>query len=626
MRLSPLFSDGVVLQRDADVKIWGEARPGEKIVVVCGEATGETVADGEGRWEVALGALRAGGPYEMTVLAGDEKRTIRDVLVGDVWVLGGQSNMELPVRRTLDLFAEEVRNVHLPQVRQFAVPLVYDFHGPRRDVDGGRWIAATGGDVLDFSAAGFFFAKELWERFGVPVGLILTAVGGTPVEAWMSEPTLRRLGGYEALLDRCKDDVYVSETRRKDEERTQCWHRELNERDSGLREGWFRTEWVEAGWETFEVPGSWRGTHLESFRGAVWFRKTIEVPPVMAEGEALLKLGTIVDADETYVNGTLVGTTGYRYPPRRYRIPPGVLKPGVNTIAIRVVSTHNPLEFVEDMPYELVSGGLKLDLKGTWRYRTGAEAAELKPPTFFQYMPAGVYNGMIEPLRRYAVKGVLWYQGESNTHQPERYGALFREMVRDWRRLWGRDDLPWIYVQLANYAVDDGGRHGWARLRDEQRRCLDIPGTAMATAVDIGEANDLHPQDKKTLGHRLALCARKIVYGEDVVHSGPLFARMEREGRAIRLFFDHVGGGLVARGGEPLSGFEVCGPDGVFRPARAAIEEDGRTVTVWCDEVLEPVHVRYAWANNPEGANLYNREGLPASPFTTEGGEENRHD
>ena len=618
MQLSDLLSDGMVLQRDAETAVWGKTRPLRRVRVEFLGRTWETKADDLGRWKVALQHLPPGGPHEMRIVDEDgDERIIRDVLVGDVWVLGGQSNMELPVRRTLDLFAEEVRNVRLPQVRQFTVPMTYDFHGPREEVAGGRWIAAVGERVMDFSAAGFFFARELHERYGVPVGLILTAVGGTPVEAWMSEPTLRRLGGYDELLDRCKDDAYVEATQKRDEERHRRWHEELNARDAGRKEGWHRERLDTSDWGDFALPGSWRTCGLENVRGAVWFRREIEVAPSMAEGGALLRLGTVVDADETYVNGRLVGSVAYRYPPRRYPIPPGVLKPGKNTIAVRVLSIFNTGEFIRGMPYELVAGGQALDLSGTWKYRVGAVAEkELAPQTFFQYMPAGVYNGMIAPVSRYAIKGVLWYQGESNVARPEGYSRLFREMVRDWRGLWKIGDFPFIFVQLANFEDMDGGLEKWAELREQQRKCLDIPNTAMAVAIDIGEPNDLHPQDKKTLGKRLALCARRLAHGENIVHSGPLYRRMEREGEAIRVWFDHAGQGLTTRDGKEPAGFAVLGPDGIWHPARAVISGD--TVLVSHERIRDPRHVRYAWANHPADANLCNREGLPAAPFATE--------
>lgn len=684
MKLHSLLSDGMVLQRNTHVPIWGTAGSGEEIRVNFLGKIYHAVADTDGRWRVELEKLEPGGPHEMRISSGPEELVIRDILIGDVWVLGGQSNMELPVRRTLDVLAQEVAGVDLPLIRQFAVPQTYHFHGPQRELQGGRWIAADPEHVLNFSAAGFFCARELYERYQVPMGLVQTAVGGTPIEAWISEQTLRDIGGYEAVLEQCKDDDYVKATIRRDEERSRAWHSHLNDTDQGLQEGWFQASCDTADWEPIEVPGSWAGSRLEPVRGAVWYRKEFDVPASMMEGEILLKLGTIVDADDTYINGVCIGSTGYMYPPRRYPVPNGLLQPGSNTIAVRVISNQNTGAFVQDMPYKLVGGGEEIDLRGVWRYRIGTSTEALEPSTFFHYKPLGVYNGMISPLRDFPVKGILWYQGESNTGRPAGYRDLFAALVRDWRYNWGNGELPFIYVQLANFGEEDDTQVNWAELREEQRRSLEIPHTAMAVAIDVGEYNDLHPQDKKTVGQRLALCARKLAYGEEhLVHSGPMFARMEHSGEALILHFDQVGSGLTVRargeqtvpgeqnvrGGEQtvpgdgrqaaqgdgeqtvqsvgkqtipggskhtikdndeqtvsgeqparaadceLKGFAVCGADGRFLPAQAVISGD--TVIVWHEEIRQPVHARYAWSNNPAGANLYNREGLPASPFST---------
>ncbi|MGG6311355.1 sialate O-acetylesterase [Paenibacillus macerans] len=617
MKRSGILSDGMVLQRRAKVTIGGHTDASRTVQVSFRGITYSGKADADGAWKVILEDLAPGGPDEMILASGEEELVIRDILVGDVWVLAGQSNMELPVRRTLDLLAEEVRRVNLPMIRQFAVPQAYDFHAPQTDLAGGRWVPATPEEVLGFSAAGFFFAKEIHERYGVPVGLIQTAVGGTPIEAWMTERTLRDIGGYEAALEQCKDDEYVIATNQRDEERNRRWQARLNEADAGLREGWHRAAWETTGWNDFALPGSWEGSELEAVRGAVWFRREIDVPAAMAAGEAQLQLGTIVDADDAYVNGVLVGNTGYMYPPRRYTVPQGVLKPGRNTLAVRVITTHNTGAFVRDMPYKLKAGGQELDLRGIWKYRVGAATEALDAQTFFHYMPAGNYNGMISPLRQVPITGVLWYQGESNTGRPAGYANLFRAMVKDWRDTWDIGDFPVIAVQLANFGPEDERKTNWAELREEQRKGLGVPNTAMAVAIDIGEHNDLHPQDKQTLGQRLALCARRLAYGEEeLVCSGPLFAWLERLEEALRLHFDHAGSGLATRGGEPLRGFAVCGEDGAFLQADAAI--DGDTVVVKHGQIKRPVQVRYAWSNNPAGANLYNREGLPAAPFSTE--------
>lgn len=624
VKLHSLLSDGMVLQRNTNVLIWGMAGSGEEIRVTFLGQTYNAAADADGHWRVALEKLEPGGPYEMTISAESQETVIHDILIGDVWVLGGQSNMELPVRRTLDVLAEEVASVNLPFIRQFAVPQTYNFHIPQQELHGGQWIAATPEDVLSFSAVGFFFAKELHEKYQVPIGLIHAAVGGTPIEAWISERTLRDIGGYEAVLEQCKDDGYVSETKHRDEERNRIWYSHLNDTDLGLKEGWFRSSCDTSDWGDIEVPGSWSGGRLASVHGAVWFRREFDMPASMLDDEILLKLGTIVDADDTYINGVCIGNTGYMYPPRRYPVPKGLLKPGRNTIAVRMISTQNTGAFVQDMPYKLVAGRQELDLRGTWKYRIGTVTEALESQTFFQYMPSGVYNSMIAPLRDYPIKGILWYQGESNTGRPAGYSDLFACLVQDWRRNWGSGEIPFIYAQLANLGEEDDSQVNWAELREEQRKALTVPNTAMAVTIDVGEYNDLHPQDKKTVGQRLALCARKLAYGEEqLVYSGPMFKNMERtvganaadDAIAIALHFDHVGSGLTTRGGGELQGFAVCGADGRFFPADAVIFGD--TVIVKHDDIRQPVHVRYAWSNNPARANLCNREGLPASPFST---------
>lgn len=620
MITSSLISDGMVLQREAKVRIWGRCENGQDVVVKFLDQEYTAKADQEGHWSVTMEDLQPGGPYEMTVTAGSESRVIRDVLVGDVWVLGGQSNMELPVRRTLDLLADEVKDVNLPFIRHFAVPQIYNFHGPQSEVTGGKWTKAAGDEVLDFSGTGFYFARAMYERYGVPVGLIRTAVGGTPVEAWMSEETLRTYPGYGETIDQLKDDDYVASVKQREEASSRAWYHHLRESDEGLRGKWFEPDVDTSDWKAFEVPNSWKGTELEPIRGAVWFRRTFEVPESMAGQEVKLYVGTIVDADDTYVNGVHVGSTAYRYPPRRYVIPSGILKSGTNTITVRVVSTGSTGEFIEDMPYKIrAANGEEISLEGVWKYRLGTSVSAPEPVTFFQYKPAGLYNGVIAPLRNYVIRGALWYQGESNTGSPKGYNELFTDMVRDWRNNWGIGDFPFIYAQLPNFGSPESYQENshWALLRHEQRKGLaTVENAAMAVIIDVGEHNDLHPQDKKSVGERMAKCAMKLAFGEELVYSGPMYRSMEREGHAIRIHFDHTGSGLVAGGDGTLKGFVICGPDGKYLPAQAVISGD--SVIVSNEQIQEPVHVRYAWADNPFDANLYNREGLPASPFTTE--------
>lgn len=615
--LSPIFSDGMVFQRETPVKIWGQGVPNKEVKVSFRDKTYTTTADDRGNWCVVLDPAAPGGPYTLQITHGPKEITINDILVGDVWLLGGQSNMELPISRTLDLYEEEVKNARNPFIRQFTVPMRYDFHGPRAELAAGEWKAVTPENILDFSAAGYFFAREIYEKYKLPIGLVQTAVGGTPVEAWLSEEVIRKIGGYEEILAQCKDDRFVQGTITSEQQQMEEWYRQLDTVDQGCQGGvklWSKPDYDDDAWPEFTVPASWEGSELEAVHGAVWFRKKFTVPAEMLRHDALLRLGAIIDADETYLNGVPVGKTEYKYPPRKYPLPPGVLRAGVNTLAVRVICNRNVGGFVQDKPYSLTAGPYTIDLAGPWKYKIGAVMPVLPQLTFFQYKPTGVYNGMIAPLKNYAIRGVLWYQGESNTHRPENYHLLFTEMIKEWRATWQQEDLPFLYVQLPNFlaAFEQTPGANWARLREEQRRTLSVPHTGMAVTIDIGEYNDLHPQNKKEIGRRLALCARRLVYKEELVAQGPFFKQMEIKGDTIELSFTEIGGGLVAKDG-PLGGFEICGDDRQFYPATAGIVGD--RIRVSCPQVQKPVGVRYAWADNPTTANLYNREGLPASPF-----------
>ena len=616
LSLSPLFSDGMVLQRETPVKIWGKAAPNQQIRINFCDQTSVTTADPEGNWLIGLEPLVPGGPFKMRIRSDHQEIVINDILIGDLWLLGGQSNMELPINRTLDLYGQEVQEANNPFIRQFTVPMVYDFQGPRTELSGGEWKAVTPENVLAFSALGYFYAQELFEKYHVPIGLIQTAVGGTPVEAWLSEEVIRKIGGYEELLARCQDDHFVEKTIATENQEMDRWYRQLNQEDEGSHPDcpWSAPAYDDSAWSTLDIPRSWAGSELEGLHGAVWFRKKFEVPAAMLEADALLRLGAIIDADDTYLNGVLVGKTDYKYPPRKYPVPPGVLQAGTNTIAIRVISNRDIGGFVQDKPYSLTVGATEIDLSGPWKYKVGAVLSTLPQLTFFQYMPTGVYNGMIAPLKNYTIKGFLWYQGESNTHHPGNYHFLFKEMIALWRRSWQLGDLPFLFVQFPNFLAsgEQTASSNWARLREEQRRTLDVTNTAMAVTIDVGEDNDLHPQNKKEIGRRLALGAQRLVYGEDVVAQGPFLQKVETRGERLALSFTSIGSGLMAKGGSP-AGFEVCGADRKFYPATAEVVGD--SIMVASPLVEAPVGVRYAWADSPAAANLYNQEGLPASPF-----------
>ncbi len=619
--LPSLVSDGMVLQRNTSVRIWGKAEPEQELTLIFLEKAYRTVTSAVGSWEIILDRLDPGGPFMMIIRCCGSELTVQDIMVGDVWVLGGQSNMQIPVRRTLDLFAEEVKDAYYPEIRSFLVPMVYDFHGPKEELSGGSWVSVNPTSIYDFSAIGYFFAKKVYERYKIPIGFLFTAIGGTPAEAWLSEKTLLGFDRFKNLLALCKDDSYVSGTIKQEELQNSMWYRELEEADEGLKDPsgpWYREDCDLSDWKEITIPLSFEGTELEKIKGgAIWFRKDIIVPDTMLNGTGKLVLGTVIDGDDTYLNGVRIGGTGYLYPPRRYDIPEGLLREGRNTITVRLLVTQNTGAFVTDMPYVLRANGQELLLSGIWNYKIGAVTKAQQPTTFFQYKPTGVFNGMIYPLRRYAIKGVLWYQGESNDSYPFDYKDLFEAVILDWRHTWNIGTFPFLYVQLANYCPwrKEPEDSNWARLREEQRKTLKVPGTGMVVTIDKGMYNDLHPWDKKSVGERLALWAFRMVFGEEIVCSGPIYDYMEKDGAALRLHFKHTGSGLILRG-DRVNMLEACGEDGVFYPAEGRIDQD--TLLVTCSKVKEPAHVRYGWKDNPEAANLYNEEGLPASPFTTQ--------
>lgn len=622
VRLPRLVSNGMVLQRGQPVPIWGWAKAGEAVTVAFRGKTYQATTGPDGQWRVTLPTQSAGGPYQLSIKASNAIE-LKDILVGDVWFCAGQSNMELPMRRVRDKYPREIAQAANPRIRQFDVPMRYAFTGPKADVTGGSWVAATPETVLNFTAVGYFFAKEINAKYQVPVGLIKVAVGGSPAEAWLSADALKQFPKYEAQSAPYRDSTVVAATKQRESAAGAAWYQQLHKTDLGEAPGqpkWSAAGYNAAGWATMQVPGEWaRQTPLGPVNGVLWFRKEVEVPAAMVGQPARLELGTLVDADSTYLNGQLVGTTGYRYPPRKYDFGPGVLKAGKNVITVRLISTGGPGGFTQDKDYRLVAGGQTLDLRGPWQYKLGATMPPAPGSTTFHYQPGGLYNALVAPALPYALKGVLWYQGESNVGRPDDYFALTSTLVKDWRTHFGQPNLPFLYVQLANLnaARPEPTESNQARVRDQQRRLLALPHTGMAVITDVGEWNDIHPLDKQTVGHRLALAAEKVAYGDPkVVSSGPLYQTMQVAGSKATLTFVSVGGGLMAKGGGPLGGFAVASADKKFVWAQAKIE--GNKVVVWSDQVAKPTVVRYAWADNPENANLYNREGLPASTFTTE--------
>lgn len=612
VRLPHLISDGMILQRDTELKIWGWASAGKKIEVKLNDAVYSTITPSSGKWEIMLPSQPAGGPYEMSV----NDIVIKDVLFGDVWICSGQSNMELPIRRVLDLYADEVKNANNPNIRQFRVPLKYDFTQENDDFTGGSWKAVTPENVLEFSAVAYFFAKDLYEKYQVPVGLINSAVGGSPVEAWISQTNLKHFPSYLATAKKFAVEGYIDSIRNAENNISNKWYSELNNKDKGISQ-WNKPNIDTSDWGKIYLPGYWTDQGVTGSKGSFWFRKDFEVSDDIAGKAAVLRLGCIVDSDSAFINGQFVGNITYQYPPRIYNIPAGLLKKGKNNVTVRVVNSGGKGGFIEDKPYRIVAGEKYIDLTGKWKYKVGAEMTPGPSQTFFQYKPMGLFNGMIAPGVNYTIKGVIWYQGESNTGNPTDYKKLFPALIQDWRENFKAPQLPFLFVQLANFMEpqDQPSDGGWARLREVQTQSLSIPHTGMAVITDIGEWNDIHPLNKKDVGHRLALAAMKTAYGDkNTISSGPVYKGMSIRGNKIVVNFEVEGKGIAT--GEELRGFAIAGEDRRFVRAKARIEGDN--VVVWNDAVKNPVAVRYAWADNPSGANLYNKEGLPAGSFRTD--------
>lgn len=621
VKLPKFISDGMVLQRGTEIKIWGWAEKGEEITVNFIDTVYTATADAEGNWNIVIPKLEAGGPHKMNI-TGSNSITINDIMIGDVWVCSGQSNMELNMQRVSPLYGDEIAGSENPNIRYFEVPDVYNFTGPQKDISSGKWVKANPENVLSFSAVSYFFGRELYESYGVPIGLINSALGGSPAESWISEEGLKQFPEHYNEALKFKDSTLIQKIREEDNTRINDWYSRLRYNDKGYdnpEEPWYSPEYEPEEWSTMQIPGYWANESLGYTNGVVWFRKVIDVPASMVGKEAKLNLGRIIDADSAFVNGVFVGNTTYQYPPRRYTVPAGVLKEGKNIIVVRVINSWGRGGFVEDKPYELVVDGETIDLNGEWQYKLGVKMEPLRGQTFIRWKPVGLFNAMIAPLLNYKVKGVIWYQGESNAGRPVEYRELFPALIKDWRKHWKQKELPFLFVQLPNFmeAKPEPSESNWALLREAQLKTLSLPGTGMAVAIDIGEWNDIHPLNKKDVGKRLALAARKVAYGEDdIVYSGPIYESMKIEGNKVILTFSNTGIGLIAKGDDELKGFAIAGSDSNFVWAKAEIKD--KKVIVWSEEVSNPIAVRYAWADNPGNANLYNKEGLPASPFRTD--------
>ncbi len=630
VKLPAIFSDSMVLQQKSDVAVWGQADVGEKVYVLGSwmKSVVSTKAGKDGQWQVKIKTPEAGGPYTLTI-QGKNKQTLHEVLIGEVWVCSGQSNMELPLR-SADNAQEEIKAADFPQIRLFTVQR-FSAMTPQEDCVG-QWKMCSPDTVGSFSAVGYLFGRELHQKLNVPVGLIHTSWGGTPVEAWTSEKTLKSFKAYKPIFEKMKEaERPVSEEIKTQNERAVAeWDEKVSAIDPGTQQNWQDPKLDVSDWKNIDLPQVWSGTELEKVDGIVWYRRVTNLPPPWMRMDMEVYLGSIDDADTVWFNGVKIGSTTVYDQERRYIIPRSVLHVGSNVIAVRVFDNYLEGGFTgteDQMRIGPVGADIKIYAtlagKNKWKYKASLLDKELpalpkvSKGQFNKNAPTTLYNGMISPLVPFGIAGAIWYQGEANIARPAEYAKLFPAMIADWRKRWAIGDFPFYWVQIAPYSSRNGvGGGNSAYLREAQMKALDaVKNGGMAITMDIGVEDNIHPTNKQDVGKRLAALALAKTYQQkDIAYSGPVYKKMAVEGQKARLYFDYTYGELSAREGH-LADFTIAGADKKFFPAEAVI--DGDTIVVSSPQVQKPVAVRYAWSNWAAGT-LFNKEKLPASSFRTD--------
>lgn len=515
--LPQIISQGMVVQRDRPLTLWGKADPGETVTIKVAKGNKTTVtADSDGKWRAELPALKPGKTFSIEV----NDVVIPDVVVGDVLLCSGQSNMELPINRVTDMFADEIAEYKNPAIRQFLVPKEVEFHGERSDVSPTVW-KSVDDDAMNFSAVAYFTAKALNEKTGLPVGIINASWGGTPVESWISEESLADFPFYLNKKHIYDNDAYRDAIKAQEGRNYAAWNSTVDTADPGLNGDvkFYSPSLDDSSWKEVDLLSTdWATDGLNPINGTHWFRRTITLDEAHASMPATLRLGCVVDADSVWVNGRQVGFTSYMYPPRIYPIPQGLLKPGENTIAIRLISGNGTPHFVPEKPYKIIFGdrpyaryGIQnedeISLEGTWKYAQGAPMPNSPSMMFYCYLPAVLYNSMIAPVIDYPVRGAVWYQGESNISNRNQYPVMLETMIANWRNASGDTGMPFYIIELADHLrpSDVGGRAAWQQMRERQAQVAnETPNATLIHNSDLGEWNDIHPLDKKTLGTRVA--------------------------------------------------------------------------------------------------------------------------
>lgn len=630
LRVPYFFGSDMVLQRQKPVKIWGSSSAKASFTVEFMGQNKKVKADRVGHWTVEFPAAEAGGPYEMKFNS-DSSFVFSNIMIGDVWFCSGQSNMEWKVMQTFNA-PYELRSADLPNIRSFTVTRQVS-SSPLANTLPSQWQVCTPQHAAYFSAVAYFFAKEIHQREKIPIGIIHASWGGTFIEAWTGLESISPHPDFTALADsfrlRRSTPRSIEAKEKKYSREYDEWKKKIQGLDPGYTGRWFSPEFTPAGWSTLIAPGFWESQGLKDYDGIVWMRKEINVPASLAGKNLLLNLEVIDDYDITWFNGVEIGSMSWAPGRRIYAIPGKLVKEGKNLLAIRIEDNGGNGGFrsrnAADLRLQEVvesDNPLIIPVSGEWLYHSTIVPSHYLPKPEApgsNRIPSSIYNAMVAPFSSLAVKGILWYQGESNAGRAYQYRSLLPLMIRDWRKQFQRDDLPFLLVQIAAHGAltENPVENSWAALREAQAMTLSVPQTGMVVTIDVGDPYDVHPTNKQVVGKRLAAEARKLVYGEADLQTSPVYRSMQVKGNKVHIQFTNTATGLVTNG--KLKGFAIAGADKKFVWADAAIE--GREVVVWSDQVQQPVSVRYAWAGSPvesNGANLYNAEGFPASPFRTD--------
>lgn len=612
---SSIFGDNMVLQRGKLDTIWGWTNPGDTVHVQIGSHGASAVAGSDRRWQAKIRPPATGGPYTMKVSDGQQTVEFHNVMVGDVWICGGQSNMEAPLRFS-DNAEEVVKQANYADIRYFTVGENIAY-GPTFTLRG-TWRVITSQTADRVSAVAFYFGRKLEQETHVPIGLLVDSVGGSAAETWASAAALRPLGDYDVPLGMVAE--LAAEGKPAYGNYIMPWY---DEYDIGVKEHWDSPDFEDSSWREVPVPGGFAALGLPSTPAVAWFRREITLPDSLPQGVSRIFLGEVQRMDSVWINGKFVGGSAWVENPRVYFLRPGVLRPGRNVIVIRVFKTEPNGGFLDKAAaLRLVLGDqASIPLAGEWKGKISVDAGPPHPmPVHFAnwpVMPTVLYNGMLEPIAPFSISGAIWYQGEQNSPRGYEYRKLLPAVIADWRKLFGQGDFPFYIVQLpfsglhSTTPTDDG----WADIRESQAIVAStVPDSCLAVTIDTGDAKSLHPGAKEPVGDRLALCALAKYYHRHEDYSGPTLASVQREKGKIRLRFKHTNGGLVAKGGK-LAGFSIAGTDRKWYCANARIK--GRSLIVSSPSVPNPTQVRYAWQTNPD-ATLFNGHGLPAGPFRTD--------